>query len=120
MCYLKANKVQEFSFEGSLANTQIGVAITIFPRRENNEFLVATINLEHFDLSKVAKLLAIEDEYEFFSGEWEITNAALAAHFEEQYGVSFFPDKFSYYVGAYSKGTASFQVTRDNFRSLFA
>ena len=101
-----------------MANTQIGVAITIFPRREDNEYLVATINLAQFDLSKVANLLGIEDEYEFCNGEWEIKNAALAAHFEEQYGIIFRPENFYYWIGTYSKGKERVEATRENFRSL--
>ena len=101
-----------------MANTQIGVAITIFPRREDNDYLVATINLEPFNLSKVAKLLGIEDEYEFFNGEWEIKNAALAGHFEEQYGIIFRSENFYYWIVTYSKGRERVEVTRKNFRSL--
>ena len=101
-----------------MSKAGVGVAITVFPRRGENTFLVATIDIKRFYLAKVAKLLGIEDEYDFFGGEWEIQTEAQALYFEEDYGVKFCLDTFQYFLGYYNNGTQRVEVTRDNFMSV--
>lgn len=100
-----------------MAKSGVGVAVTIFPRHGKNCSMVADIDLQNFDLGKFAKLLGIEDEFDFFGGEWKIESDTVASYFEKEYGIRFLFDNFSYFIGAYSKGT-TIEVTRDNFRSV--
>lgn len=95
----------------------VGVRVTVFPRHEKRSSVVADIDLQNFDLSKVTMLLGIEDDFDFFGAEWEIKSEAMAAYFEKEYGVRFLFENFSYFIGAYSMGP-TIKVTRENFRSV--
>lgn len=92
------------------------VSISVFPKHGDDEFIIADIVPHNFDLGKIAGLLGIEDEFDFFGAEWEVKIEPIFAYLTKIYGIGFDPSNFAYYVGARSWGFEKSVDTRDNYR----